>query len=89
MLLEGSGIRIRAVDQPAAGAEEGGAAVTNRADDEAGTKRRPTTAIVAVLALCGTAVALQQTMVVPLLPEFPRSWESAPTTRPGWSPPPC
>ena len=45
--------------------------MTNRADDEAGTKRRPTTAIVAVLALCGTAVALQQTMVVPLLPEFP------------------
>ncbi len=35
------------------------------------TRRRPTWAIVTVLALCGTAVALQQTMVVPLLPEFP------------------
>lgn len=39
--------------------------------DGSGTRRRPTGAIVAVLALCGTAVALQQTMVVPLLPEFP------------------
>lgn len=38
---------------------------------EPGTTRRPTGVIVAVLALCGTAVALQQTMVVPLLPEFP------------------
>jgi MFS family permease len=56
---------------PAAGAEEGGAAVIDLADDGVGTKPRPTTAIVAVLALCGTAVALQQTMVVPLLPEFP------------------
>jgi MFS family permease len=44
--------------------------VTERSD-ESGTRRRRTGAIVAVLALCGTAVALQQTMVVPLLPEFP------------------
>lgn len=42
-----------------------------RIDDEVETRRRPTAAIVAVLALCGTAVSLQQTMVVPLLPEFP------------------
>jgi MFS family permease len=42
-------------------------------DEDAGTAgRRPAWAIVGVLALCGTAVALQQTMVVPLLPEFPR-----------------
>lgn len=34
-------------------------------------RRRRSGAVVAVLALCGTAVALQQTMVVPLLPEFP------------------
>lgn len=39
--------------------------------DESGVRPRRTGAIVAVLALCGTAVALQQTMVVPLLPEFP------------------
>ena len=57
--------------------------VTERTDNSSGpdldtdpgldpeTGRRPTVAIVAVLALCGTAVALQQTMVVPLLPEFP------------------
>src|SRR6478609_3407831 len=39
--------------------------------DAPAVRRMPTWAIVAVLALCGTAVALQQTMVVPLLPEFP------------------
>jgi MFS family permease len=39
--------------------------------DASAVRRMPTWAIVAVLALCGTAVALQQTMVVPLLPEFP------------------
>lgn len=44
--------------------------MTERSDDSS-TRRRRTGAIVAVLALCGTAVALQQTMVVPLLPEFP------------------
>ena len=44
--------------------------MTEQADDT-GTRRRSIGAIVAVLALCGTAVALQQTMVVPLLPEFP------------------
>src|SRR6478609_4449639 len=39
--------------------------------DAPAIRRMPTWSIVAVLALCGTAVALQQTMVVPLLPEFP------------------
>src|SRR6195952_922283 len=34
-------------------------------------KRTPTWAVVAVLSLCGTVVALQQTLVVPLLPDFP------------------
>ena len=33
--------------------------------------RRRSRTIIAVLSLCGTVVALQQTMVVPLLPEFP------------------
>jgi hypothetical protein len=32
-------------------------------------KRTPTCAVIAVLSLCGTVVALQQTMVVPLLPD--------------------
>ncbi|HEX8969961.1 MFS transporter [Oryzihumus sp.] len=32
----------------------------------------PTPLVVAVLSLCGTIVALQQTLVVPLLPEFPK-----------------
>ncbi|MFK5583422.1 MFS transporter [Serinicoccus sp. LYQ131] len=31
----------------------------------------PTTAIIVVLALCGTLVSLQQTLVLPLLPDFP------------------
>ncbi len=34
-------------------------------------RRAPTWAVVTVLALCGTVVALQQTMLVPLLPDFP------------------
>src|SRR4051812_18004924 len=34
-------------------------------------KRTPTWAVIGVLSLCGTVVALQQTMVVPLLPDFP------------------
>ena len=33
-------------------------------------RRSPTWAIVTVLSLCGTAVSLQQTLVVPLLHEF-------------------
>ena len=31
----------------------------------------PTSAVVATLCVCGTVVALQQTLVVPLLPDFP------------------
>lgn len=31
----------------------------------------PTAAVIAVLAICGTVVSLQQTLVIPLLPEFP------------------
>ena len=31
----------------------------------------PTTAIIIVLSLCGTLVSLQQTLVLPLLPDFP------------------
>ena len=34
-------------------------------------RSRPTALIVAVLALCGTLVSLQQTLVLPLLPDFP------------------
>lgn len=38
-----------------------------------GTAKRPRPALlIAVLCLCGTVTALQQTLVVPLLPEFPR-----------------
>ncbi|MFV0457167.1 MAG: MFS transporter [Actinomycetales bacterium] len=35
-------------------------------------RRRPTGLVVAVLCLCGTIVSLQQTLVVPLLPDYPR-----------------
>lgn len=35
-------------------------------------RRAPTYLMVAVLSLCGTSVALTQTLVVPLLPDFPR-----------------
>jgi hypothetical protein len=31
----------------------------------------PTSAVTATLCLCGTVVALQQTLVVPSLPDFP------------------
>ncbi|WP_427015722.1 MFS transporter [Pseudarthrobacter sp. P1] len=34
--------------------------------------RKPTGLIVTILCLCGTVVALQQTLVVPLLPDFPK-----------------
>ena len=34
-------------------------------------RNRPTGLIIAVLALCGTLVSLQQTLVLPLLPDFP------------------
>ena len=46
---------------------------------------RSPSAITAVLALSGTLVALMQTLVVPLLPDFPRILGGQhPTTRPGW-----
>ncbi len=32
----------------------------------------PTWAVIGILSLCGTVVSLQQTMVIPLLPDFPR-----------------
>ena len=54
--------------------EKGGVGVTelmSRSRDGVAAGRRPIWVIVTVLTLCGTAVALQQTMVVPLLPEFP------------------
>jgi MFS family permease len=35
-------------------------------------KRTPTWAVIAILALSGTVVSLQQTMVIPLLPDFPQ-----------------
>jgi len=35
-------------------------------------KRSPAWAVVVVLSLAGIAVSLQQTLLVPLLPEFPR-----------------
>ena len=34
-------------------------------------RRAPTWAVIGILALCGTVVSLQQTMVIPLLPDFP------------------
>src|SRR4051812_45106346 len=37
-----------------------------------GAPRARTTLVVATLALCGTVVSLQQTVVLPLLPDFPR-----------------
>ncbi len=36
------------------------------------TTRRPTGLIIAILCLSGTVVSLQQTMVIPLLPDFPK-----------------
>lgn len=43
-------------------------------DDEPATARRQvsTGLIIAVLGLCGTLVSLQQTLVLPLLPDFPK-----------------
>jgi MFS family permease len=38
----------------------------------AGVSRGRSALVVAVLALCGTVVSLQQTLVLPLLPDFPR-----------------
>lgn len=40
--------------------------------------RRPTPWIIAVLCTCGTVVSLQQTLVVPLLPDFPTILHTSP-----------
>ena len=40
-------------------------------DSTRSRKSVPTWAVIAILSLCGTVVALQQTMVIPLLPDFP------------------
>ncbi|MEV8506817.1 MFS transporter [Actinoplanes sp. NPDC051475] len=48
------------------------AATTERRSAPAAPRAVRTSAVVAVLSLCGTLVALQQTLVVPLLPDFPR-----------------
>lgn len=40
--------------------------------DTAGERKARTALVVATLALCGTVVSLQQTLVLPLLPDFPR-----------------
>ncbi|USQ74820.1 MFS transporter [Ornithinimicrobium cryptoxanthini] len=46
-------------------------AVIDRPNAGADTKSLPTGLIIVVLALCGTLVSLQQTLVLPLLPDFP------------------
>ncbi|TCK26049.1 MFS transporter [Pseudonocardia endophytica] len=47
---------------------------------DATNRSRPTVAIVVVLASCGLLVSLVQTMVVPLLPQFPRLMSVSPST---------
>ncbi|MCY0905026.1 MFS transporter [Arthrobacter sp. H14-L1] len=42
------------------------------------TTRRPTGLIVVILCLSGTVVSLQQTMVIPLLPDFPKILNTSP-----------
>lgn len=41
-------------------------------EQAAAAARRPAWLITAVLCLCGTVVSLQQTLVIPLLPDFPK-----------------
>jgi MFS family permease len=67
------------VSAPAGEDPYGGEGLVSRhggIEAEAGAARTAT--VVGVLALCGTAVSLQQTLVVPLLPEFPRMLHTAP-----------
>lgn len=45
---------------------------TTPADTAPETSRPSSPLVIAVLSICGTVVSLQQTLVVPLLPEFPR-----------------
>jgi predicted MFS family arabinose efflux permease len=47
---------------------------------DATNRSRPTVAIVVVLASCGLLVSLVQTMVVPLLPQFPQLMSVSPST---------
>jgi len=46
--------------------------MTPSAETPESRRNRPTGLIIAVLALCGTLVSLQQTLVLPLLPDFPQ-----------------
>ena len=48
-----------------------------------GRSQRRSRTIIAVLAICGMTVSLQQTLVVPLLPDFPKILNST-TTNVGW-----
>jgi MFS family permease len=54
--------------------------VTDPAGPTAGAGRRQlsTRSIIVVLALCGTLVSLQQTLVLPLLPDFPQILDTSP-----------
>ncbi|MDQ3357641.1 MAG: MFS transporter [Actinomycetota bacterium] len=56
------------------------ATVTDPAGPTAGAGRRQlsTRSIIVVLALCGTLVSLQQTLVLPLLPDFPQILDTSP-----------
>jgi len=49
-----------------------------RRSEAVGARQARTATVVAVLALCGTVVSLQQTLVVPLLPDLPRMLHTAP-----------
>lgn len=49
----------------------------------------PAWATILVLSLCGMVSALQFTLVIPLLPEFPQLLASRPRTPLGSSPPRC
>ena len=52
--------------------------MTTQVTAERPVRAVPTSAVVAILCLCGTVVALQQTLVVPLLPDFPRILDTTP-----------
>lgn len=43
-------------------------------------KRARTSLVIAVLSICGTVVSLQQTLVIPLLPDFPKILHTSPDT---------
>ena len=56
---------------PAWTSDGAGPLVTVEAATARSTGAAPTAAVVAILCISGTVVALQQTLVVPLLPDFP------------------